>query len=57
MGKGLFQVPIAINEPVKSYAPGTPEREAVSAQYSAYYNGSVDIPLFIGNEALKTGNT
>ncbi|MEM9686405.1 MAG: L-glutamate gamma-semialdehyde dehydrogenase [Bacteroidota bacterium] len=57
MGKGLFQVPIAINEPVKSYAPGTPEREAVSAQYSAYYNGAVDVPLFIGSEAIRTGNT
>ena len=57
MGKGLFQVPIAINEPVKSYAPGTPEREAVSAQYSAYYNGTVDVPLFIGSETIRTGNT
>ena len=29
MGKGFFNVPVAINEPVKSFAPGSPEREAV----------------------------
>ena len=57
MGKGIFQVPIAMNEPVKSYAPGTPGREAVAAQYTAYYNDTVDVPLYIGNEEIRTGNT
>ena len=57
MGKGIFQVPIAVNEPVKSYAPGSPEREAVLAQYRAYYNDTVDIPMYIGSEAVRTGNT
>lgn len=56
MGKGFFQVPTAINEPIKSYAPGTPEREAVLKQYREYYSGKVDIPLYIGNEEIKTGN-
>lgn len=57
MGKGFFQVPTAINEPVKSYAPGSPERAAVIAQYEAYFNGNVDVPMYIGNEEVKTGNT
>ena len=57
MGKGFFQVPIAINEPVLSYAPGTPDREAVLAQYKAYYNTKTEVPLYIGNEEIKTGNT
>lgn len=57
MGKGFFHVPKAVNEPVKSYAPGTPEREAVLAQYKAYYKGKVDVPLYIGNEEVRTGNT
>ncbi len=30
MGKGFFKVPEAINEPVKSYKPGSTEREEVS---------------------------
>ncbi|MBT8297261.1 MAG: L-glutamate gamma-semialdehyde dehydrogenase [Maribacter sp.] len=57
MGKGFFQVPTAINEPIKSYAPGSPEREQVLKQYKAYFNGNVDIPFYIGNEEIKTGNT
>jgi 1-pyrroline-5-carboxylate dehydrogenase len=57
MGKGFFQVPTAVNEPVKSYAPGSPERASVSAQYEAYFNGSVDVPMYIGNEEVRTGNT
>ncbi len=57
MGKGFFQVPTAFNEPIKSYAPGTPEREAVLSQYKAYYEGQEDIPLYIGSEEIKTGNT
>ena len=57
MGKGFFQVPIAYNEPIQSYAPGTPEREEVLKQYAAYYNGKVEIPLYIGTEEVKTKNT
>lgn len=57
MGKGFFQVPTAINEPIKSYAPGTPEREAVLEQYRIYYNGQIEVPLYIGSEEIKTGNT
>lgn len=57
MGKGFFQVPTAINETVKSYAPGTPERAAVTAQYETYFNGNVDVPMYIGREEVRTGNT
>jgi 1-pyrroline-5-carboxylate dehydrogenase len=57
MGKGFFHVPTAINEPVKSYAPGSPERESVLQQYKAYFNGNVDVPMYIGNEEVRTGNT
>ena len=57
MGNGFFQVPPAYNEPVKSYAPGSPEREAVLRQYKAYYEGSADIPMVIGGREIRTGNT
>ncbi|AEM71092.1 delta-1-pyrroline-5-carboxylate dehydrogenase [Allomuricauda ruestringensis DSM 13258] len=57
MGKGFFQVPTAYNEPVLSYAPGSPEREEVLKQYKAFYNGKVEVPLYIGSEEIKTGNT
>lgn len=57
MGKGFFQVPTAINEPVKSYAPGSPEREEVLKQYKEFYNGNVEVPLYIGSDEIKTGAT
>ncbi|UII76737.1 L-glutamate gamma-semialdehyde dehydrogenase [Flagellimonas sp. HMM57] len=57
MGKGFFQVPTAYNEPIKSYAPGTPEREEVLKQYDEYYKGTVEVPLYIGSEEIRTGNT
>jgi len=57
MGKGFFQVPTAINEVVKSYAPGTPEREQVLKQYKTYFEGTVDVPMYIGSEEIRTGNT
>ena len=57
MPKGFFQVPKAINEPVKSYAPGSPEREAVLAAYQALWNAPIDVPLYIGNQKINTGKT
>ena len=57
MGKGFFQVPPAINEPIKSYAPGTPERESVLKKYKELYNQKIEVPLYIGSKEIKTGDT
>lgn len=57
MGKGFFQVPTAINEPVKGYAPGSHEREEVLKQYKEFYNAKVEVPLYIGSNEIRTGNT
>ena len=57
MGKGFFQVPTAINEPIKSYVPGSSEREAVLEQYKTYFNSTVDVPMYIGADEVRTGNT
>ena len=57
MGKGFFHVPTAISETVKSYAPGSPEREAIAKQYAEYFKGAVDVPMYIGKEEIRTGNT
>jgi 1-pyrroline-5-carboxylate dehydrogenase len=57
MGKGFFNVPVAVNEPVKGYAPGSPEREAVLAAYKEMYNNQIDVPMYINGEDVTTGNT
>jgi 1-pyrroline-5-carboxylate dehydrogenase len=57
MGKGFFEVPIAVNEPIREYAPGSPERAAVSAAYKKMYDSSVEVPMYINGENIKTGDT
>ena len=57
MGKGFFQVPVAVNEPVKSYVPGSPEREAVLQQYRKYYKSKTEVPLYIGEHEVAVGDT
>jgi 1-pyrroline-5-carboxylate dehydrogenase len=57
MSKGFFNVPIAVNEPVKSYAPGSPERIAVAEAYKSMINSKVEVPLYINGKDVKTGNT
>jgi 1-pyrroline-5-carboxylate dehydrogenase len=57
MLKGFFHVPKAVNEPVKGYAPNSPEKAAVQAAYSKMWNSKIDVPLYIGSEEIRTGNT
>jgi 1-pyrroline-5-carboxylate dehydrogenase len=57
MLKGFFNVPKAVNEPVKSYAPNSPEKAAVLAAYKEMWNTQIDVPLYIGSEEIRTGNT
>lgn len=57
MSTGFFNVPVAVNEPVKTYAPGSPEREQVQHAFKELYQSTVDIPLYIGGEEIRTGRT
>ena len=55
MSNGIFNVPVASNEPIYDYAPGTPEREALLASYKEQYAATVDVPMYIGGEEVRTG--
>ncbi len=57
MPKGFFHVPKAVNEPVKSYAPNSSEKVAVLAAYKKMWNETIDVPMYIGSQQIKTGNT
>jgi 1-pyrroline-5-carboxylate dehydrogenase len=57
MLKGFFNIPKAVNDPVKSYAPNSPERAAVQAAYKKMWNETIDVPMYIGSEEIRTGNT
>ncbi len=56
MGKGFFQVPIPSCEPVQSFAPGSAERKSIITDYVKMMSEQVDIPMFIGNEEVRTDN-
>lgn len=57
MSHAIFNAPKAQNEPVKSYAPGTPEREALQAAIAQMRNEQVDVPMYIGADEVRTGDT
>jgi len=57
MATGFYNVPKAVNEPVKSYAPNSPERIELLATYKKMYNETVDIPFYIGGKEIRTGKT
>src|SRR5262245_13103653 len=50
-----MSVPAAVNEPVRSYAPGTPERAELQARLEAMSGQRVEIPIVIGGERVHTG--
>ena len=52
MSKGVFNVPIATNEPVKSYIKGSNERKSLLATYKEMYNSNIEIPIYIGGEEI-----
>ena len=56
MSNAFYSVPVAINEPVKSYAPGSVERETLLNEYSRMYNDHVDVPMYIGDQRVFTDN-
>ena len=56
MSKGVYNVPIAKNEAVKSYIKGSSEREELLATYKEMYNSSIEIPLYIGGKEIYTDN-
>ena len=50
-------IPTPINEPIRSYAPGAPERKELKARLRSMSSERIDIPLIIGGRDVRTGNT
>ncbi len=57
MNNTSLVIPKPINEPVLSYAPGTPERARLQAKLAELKQTQLEIPAFIGGQAVFTGNT
>jgi 1-pyrroline-5-carboxylate dehydrogenase len=56
MANAKFNLSLPSNEPIKSYAPGTPERKDIKAKLEELRNKQVEIPLIIGGKEVKTRN-
>ena len=54
---GLFRPPEPRNEPVRDYAPGSPERDELKRRLGEMERERVEIPLVIGGEDVRTGET
>ncbi|MFP4081875.1 MAG: L-glutamate gamma-semialdehyde dehydrogenase [Candidatus Aminicenantes bacterium] len=56
MSNAIINVPRPSNEPIYSYASGTPEREALKKQLHKMLSEEIEIPLLIGGKEVLTGN-
>nr|WP_319569893.1 L-glutamate gamma-semialdehyde dehydrogenase [uncultured Draconibacterium sp.] len=54
MPKGNYNVPVAKNEPVLSYAPGSPERAELQAKLQELRSEELDQPMIIGGKEVYT---
>jgi 1-pyrroline-5-carboxylate dehydrogenase len=54
MSESTVFVPKAINEPVKEYRPGSPEREELKSALDEAYSEIIEIPMFIGGKEVKS---
>lgn len=57
MSNAIFQVPTPINEPVRTYAPGSPERESLQNRVKKMSGEQIELPLVIGGKRVSTGST
>ena len=53
----VTQTPQPMNEPARSYAPGTAERASLKHALAELSAGEVEIPLIVGGRAIHTGDT
>lgn len=57
MSNSFLKSPTPINEPVKSYAPKTPERALITATYDDLFSKEIHIPMKIGGEEVDSSQT
>ena len=53
---GIRTVISPVNEPIRSYAPGSPEKASLKARLAAMATDAIDIPLIIGGQEIRTGD-
>ncbi len=57
MSNAIFNTPVAKNEPILSYAPGSAERKELQETVATMKSNPVDVPMYINGKEVRTGNT
>jgi 1-pyrroline-5-carboxylate dehydrogenase len=57
MSNGIFTLPAPVNEPVRDYAPGSPERASLKVRLAELNGQRIEIPMIIGGKEVRTGTT
>ena len=57
MSNSSFKVPYPVNEEILNYTPKSSEKKSVLKKYKELFNSSLEIPLWINGEQIKTGET
>ena len=57
MSSGIFTLPTPVNEPVRDYAPGSPERASLKKRLDELSGQRIEIPMIIGGREVRTGKT
>jgi 1-pyrroline-5-carboxylate dehydrogenase len=57
MSHAIFPLATPVNEPVRAYAPGSPEKKSLKNRLDEMLSEQIDIPLIIGGKEVRTGDT
>jgi 1-pyrroline-5-carboxylate dehydrogenase len=56
MSNAIFPLAVPVNEPVRSYAPGSPEKQSLKKRLEQMLSEQIEIPLIIGGKEVRTGD-
>src|SRR3954469_21351234 len=56
MSNAIFPLVVPVNEPVRSYAPGSPEKRSLKKRLDEMLSEQIEIPLIIGGKEVRTGD-
>ena len=52
-----FSIREAVNEPIKEYNPGSPEKLSLKKKLEELSSNTYDIPIIINGQEIRTGDT
>jgi 1-pyrroline-5-carboxylate dehydrogenase len=57
MSNAIYPLAVPVNEPVRSYGPGSPEKKSLKKRLDEMLSEEIEIPLIIGGKEVRTGDT